>query len=91
MPGMGEGPGERWVQMMGGGLGIALALIGLVIWGFVIWAAMQMRALSGWGMAMAASILAMIPCSCACIIGLPIGIWSLMVLLRPEVKAAFTS
>jgi hypothetical protein len=90
MPGMGDGPSERWVQMMGGGLGAALALIGLVIWGFVLWSALQMRTLRGWGMAVAASILAMIPCGCACVIGLPLGIWSLIVLLRPEVRAAFT-
>ena len=37
-----------------------------------------------------ASILAMIPClSPCCLIGLPIGIWALVILMKPEVKAAF--
>jgi hypothetical protein len=34
----------------------------------------------------------MIPCiSPCCLLGLPIGIWALVVLLKPEVKAAFTA
>lgn len=37
-----------------------------------------------------AAILAMIPCvSPCCLLGLPLGIWALIVLLKPEVKAAF--
>jgi hypothetical protein len=52
---------------------------------------MKMKALEQWTMAIVASVVAMIPCSCACILGLPIGIWSLVVLLKPEVKAAFRS
>jgi hypothetical protein len=39
---------------------------------------------------MAASIIAMIPCvSPCCLLGLPIGIWALVVLMKPEVKSAF--
>ncbi len=33
---------------------------------------------------------AMIPCvSPCCLLGLPLGIWALIVLVKPEVKAAF--
>jgi hypothetical protein len=41
--------------------------------------------------AVIASVAAMLPCtvSCCCILGLPVGIWSLVVLMKPEVKQAF--
>jgi hypothetical protein len=39
---------------------------------------------------MTASVIAMIPCiSPCCIVGLPIGIWAMVVLSKPEVKSAF--
>jgi hypothetical protein len=51
---------------------------------------MRMRAASNRGLAMTGAILGMIPCtnSC-CLIGLPVGIWALVVLSNPDVKAAF--
>jgi hypothetical protein len=56
----------------------------------VIFAALKMKDLTQWSLAVAASILVMIPCiSPCCLIGLPVGIWSLVVLMRPDVKAAF--
>jgi hypothetical protein len=42
-------------------------------------------------MAMTAAILAIVPCSCCCILNMPFGIWSLVVLLNEQVKAAFRS
>src|SRR5262249_34964754 len=36
-----------------------------------------------------AAILAMLPCTPACFVGLPMGIWALFVLLDPKVRAAF--
>ncbi len=53
--------------------------------------AMRMKELRSYPLAMTASILAMIPCfsSCCCVIGLPVGIWALIVLLDKDVKAAF--
>jgi hypothetical protein len=49
--------------------------------------------LSGTGLPITASILAMIPCtsSCCCLIGLPAGIWALIVLNRPDVRAAIAA
>lgn len=72
-------------------LALALAVLALGMYGFVIWAALQMRQLKNHVAALVASVLVMVPCSCCCIVGLPIGIWSLAVLLKPEVKAAFSS
>jgi hypothetical protein len=81
----------RYLTYMTGGVGILFALIQLGVSGFVIWAALQMKELRNWTMAVTASILAMIPCiGPCCLIGIPIGIWSLVVLMKPEVKAAFT-
>ncbi len=89
--GGGSGATDRYMQYMSGGLGIVFAIIGLAISGFIIWAALQMKQLRNWNMAVAASIVAMIPCiGPCCIIGLPIGIWAIIVLMKPEVKAAFT-
>ena len=53
----------------------------------------KMKKLQGHKLAMTASVFAMIPCtaSCCCVVGLPIGIWSLIVLNKPDVKAAFDS
>jgi ABC-type proline/glycine betaine transport system permease subunit len=52
-----------------------------------------MRKLKSYSFAMAMLILNMIPCcnSCCCLVGLPIGIWGLTVLMKPEVKRAFQS
>lgn len=82
-----------WAQYaFGGALGIAGALIGLAIAVFLVWVALQMKELRSWTLSVVASVLAMIPCiSPCCLLGLPIGIWALVVLLKPEVKAAFTS
>lgn len=83
----------EWAQYaFGGAFGVVGALIGLAVAGFILWVALQMKELKAWTLSVVASILAMIPCiSPCCIIGLPIGIWALVVLLKPEVKAAFTS
>lgn len=67
-------------------LGAFSILIGLVI----LFGAVQMKSLSNYGLAMTVTILAMIPCvSPCCLIGIPIGIWALVVLLDSNVKAAF--
>jgi hypothetical protein len=77
-----EGPsvGSILFNLLGVGLGVLIAFGGL-----------QMTKFRMYGLAIAASIIAMIPCfsCCCCLIGLPVGIWSLVVLSRPEVRAAF--
>ena len=54
----------------------------------------QMLRLRSYGLALFASILAAIPCiscSACCGLGEGIGIWALVVLLNPEVRAAFAA
>jgi len=71
------------------GLLLAFGLLKLVLDALTIYAGWQMRQLRGWTLGMAGSIAAMLPCSVCCILGLPIGIWALVVLMDNDVKQAF--
>jgi len=59
----------------------ALALV-------VLFGGIQMYRLRTYPLALAASIILCIPCSCCCL-GMPVGIWSLIVLWNPTVREAF--
>lgn len=65
------------------------ALIGPIFGIAVILGGIKMYRLESRGSVMLASVLAMLPCSLCCLFGLPVGIWSLVVLSDPAVKAAF--
>jgi hypothetical protein len=83
-------PSEAWAKMFSGAMGIIFNVLAILISGILLFAGMKMRKLESYGLCMTASILAMIPCiSPCCVIGLPIGIWALVVLSKPEVKSAF--
>ncbi len=92
------------IGMMGGGRGamqpfpIAMPVgimgvqyaVSFILGIVVILGAIKMKNLQSYGFAMAASIIAMIPCiSPCCFLGLPFGIWALVVLCDDQVKAAF--
>jgi|SRR5215831_14264382 len=80
----------EWVTMFSGTVSIIAAIVGILTGILILFGGIKMRKLENFGLAMAASIIAMIPCiSPCCLIGLPIGIWSLVVLSKPEVKGAF--
>lgn len=78
-------------QMMAAGSAYGLVSVVINVAGsvFLIWAALQMLKLRRHTVAVVASVIAMIPCWGCCCLGLPIGIWALIVLLTPEVKASF--
>jgi hypothetical protein len=83
-------------SMQGTGLMILFPIIQLLLSAFITFGSIKMRKLESYGLVMTATILSMIPCitpnlSCipCCILGLPLGIWSLVALSKPEVKAAF--
>ena len=79
-----------WANMFSGTVGVVSGIIALLLSGLIFFGAMKMKKLENYGLAMAASIIAMIPClSPCCLIGLPIGIWAVVVLVKPEVKSAF--
>ena len=79
-----------FVKMLSGPVGVVLGIIGILVSVVILLGAMKMKKLESYGLAMAASIIAMIPCfSPCCLLGLPIGIWAVVVLSKPEVKSAF--
>ena len=90
MPVNSQMPGQAWVAMLSGPIGVVISIIAILMGVVILLGALKMKKLESYGLAMTASILAMIPClSPCCVIGLPIGIWALMVLSKPEVKSAF--
>jgi predicted Zn finger-like uncharacterized protein len=81
----GNGPDQRR-QLV---LNLGSVVIGIVQAGVILWGAGCMKRMENYGAAMTASIVALIPCSGCCILLIPFGIWSLVVLSKPEVKASF--
>lgn len=77
------------IQALSGTTAIVWGIIVLAIAAVIIVAAFKMKKLESFALVMAGNILAMIPCISCCLAGLPVGIWSLVVLNDPEVKAAF--
>jgi len=81
---------EQYFSMFTGAWGVISGILGLVVASLILFGALKMNKLESHGWAMTASILALVPCvSPCCLVGLPIGIWALVVLSKPEVKAAF--
>jgi hypothetical protein len=69
-------------EVIGGGLGLIFAIL-------ILTGGIRMKQLQSHSLAVTAAVIALLPCGNCCIIGLPIGIWALVVLNRPEVKEAF--
>jgi len=82
---------QKLLNSFGGGFGLVQNIIGIVI-GIIVWmGAAKMQRLEGFQFAITAAIVAMIPCiSPCCLLGLPFGIWALVVLNKPEVKSHFS-
>jgi hypothetical protein len=79
------------MQMLSGTIGVVLGIISIIGGVVVLMGALRMKNLKSHTFAMVSSVIAMIPfISPCCILGIPFGIWALVVLLKPEVKAAFT-
>lgn len=84
--------GHQEQMMIGGGVGVAASILGLCVGGLIIYGATKMKNLESYSLAMAASILVMLPClSPCCLLGIPFGIWALVVLNDPQVRSAFRS
>lgn len=88
--GAAEGGSSGGAAMLQGGVGLFSAAVG-VLWGSaLIFGATQLKGLKSHKNSMAVTIMAMLPCfNPCCLLGLPFGIWSLIVLLKPEVREAF--
>jgi len=68
-----------------------LAFLGLIINALIIIGGARMLQLRGWGLSLTGAIAACFPClgGCCCLIGIPLGIWAIVILNREEVREAF--
>jgi hypothetical protein len=61
--------------------------------GFAVFGAVMMRSLKAYPVALMAAIVSAIPClftSCCCVFSMPAGIWAIVVLMKPDVRAQFS-
>ena len=78
------------------GLRIGKVIVYIIVPLALIWSitllvgGLKMKKLEGFGLAVTSCILAMLPMNCCCLMGLPLGIWGLVVLNRPDVKNSFS-
>jgi hypothetical protein len=70
---------------MYGGTGVVTVIYNSII----LYGAVRMKNLRSFGLAMAACIMAIVPCFDCWLLSIPFGIWALVVLQKPEVKDAF--
>jgi hypothetical protein len=85
-----SGGEQAMFHMMSGTIGVVFGIIGAIGSVVVTLGALKMKKMESYGLSMAAAIIAMLPVvSGCCLLGLPAGIWSLVVLMKPEVKDAF--
>ena len=83
---MSKAPDFAIGTVLGGGFDLFSAFLAVVI----LVGAIKMKNLRAYGLALTACVLAIVPIHCCCILGIPFGIWGLVVLNKPEVKDAFS-
>lgn len=88
MPSSGSDPLDG---VLGGVIGAAVYGVFAVFSAVAFFGALRMKQLRSYNLAMAAAIISVVPCTTyvCCMLTMPLGIWALVVLLKPEVKAAF--
>lgn len=82
-------PADSIYRMFSGTLGVAAAGFGTLLGVLIIFGAMKMKKLESYSLAVTASIISILPCSICCVVGVPIGIWALVVLSKPEIRSSF--
>jgi GYF domain 2 len=91
MSGIEETEMSKVFSAAGGWMEIAADFVCITVSVLIFIGASKMKALENRPYAVAASVLSLLPCvSPCCIVGIPIGIWALVVLNRAEVKSQFT-
>jgi hypothetical protein len=87
--------GQVVVSVTEGVAGVELAAnlgtlaVSAVINAVMLLGSLKMRRLENYALSVTASVLAALPCFSCCLLGLPIGIWSLVVLMDQQVRSAF--
>jgi hypothetical protein len=86
-------PGQRAiVAMVGLGATVVFRLFALIFSALIVFGGARMKSLRSWGLSLASAILAMLPCvSPCCILGLPLGIWAVVVLADEDIRNSFHS
>jgi hypothetical protein len=90
-PGMPPGMPQGQVQQVQGAELVGRmvgSVVGIALSGVLIACAAKMKRLESKGAALTACILGMLPCGGCCLVGLPFGIWGIVVLNNPDVKRA---
>ena len=81
---------RQFSMVMAGPGGLVIALVALICGGLILLGAIKMKNLQSRGLAMTAAILGIIPCTSACcLLGIPFGIWGLVVMNDPNVRPYF--
>ena len=72
---------------------VASSVLGAAYGGVIGYAGLRMAKLQSYTLCQVGAALALVPCctGCCCFIGMPLGIWALLALNRPDVRAAFES
>jgi hypothetical protein len=81
-----------WMAFLfSGAYAVIVGVVGLIMNGVIAFGGYTMMKLGSYALAMTGTIVAMVPCNpaCCCLLQVPFGIWALVILLKPEVKAAF--
>jgi hypothetical protein len=81
---------DNQASMIGYGVGVFIGIaIVVAVFALIIFGAWKMLKMESWGMALTAAILMVMPCT-MCWMGLPIGIWAIVVLSLSDVRRAFS-
>jgi predicted Zn finger-like uncharacterized protein len=82
--------GQAAGQAVGVILGGVFDVLSMILPVVMLLGAVKLKNLQSYGLALTSCILAILPVHCCCILGLPFGIWGLVVLNNPDVKDAFS-
>jgi hypothetical protein len=74
--------GMRFGQIAPPGIGVVIGVLSIA-------GGIQLVRRRMWGLAAAGAFAAALPCTCGFPVGLPIGVWALLVLSNPTVRGAF--
>lgn len=82
----------KFVETIAGPGGIFIVLFVVGCSALILFGAWKLLQLEGYGLAIASSFLVMVPCISPfpiCLIGIGVGIWSLVILSLPDVRRRF--
>lgn len=90
--GAASGGSGGMTTLFSGVVGMVFNVVWMLLGGLIIFGAIKMKNLQSWGLAMASAVVAALPCTSywCCLLGLPIGVWAIIVLMDQQVKASFT-